>query len=149
MHIFFENAKNRLKTNIERQRNLEPHILTISQALWPYTELKLVFYIGVLAVLDFTSTFVALELSGSKQIYEAGFLAKWALQIGGFPGLLIVDATSVGALICLAFMAKAFYLKLGLKGFGRAAFILMLMPYFLIIWGIITNNILLAFLPIN
>lgn len=149
MHIFFENVKNRLRTNIERQRKFERQVYAFSHVLWPYTELKLVFYISVLAVLDFTSTFVALELSGNKHIYEAGFLAKWALQIGGFPALLIVDIISICVLIFLAFIAKAFYIKLGLKGFGRAAFVLMLIPYFLIIWGIITNNILLAFLSIK
>jgi hypothetical protein len=146
MHPFFDGVRNRFRKNIERERNLDRPIHAFSRVLWPYPESKLVFYISILAVLDFVSTFAALELSGNNQVYESGFLAKWALQTGGFPVLFLVDVVSICSLICLAFSARALYMKSGFNGFGRAAFVLMLMPYFVVIMGVVTHNVLLSFL---
>ena len=135
----------RLDKDIERERRLDGPLGAISRKLWPYPESKLVFYVIIVAILDYTSTFAALELSGN-QIYEAGLLAKWALRIGGFPGLLLVDIASVGALICMAVGARHLYRRLNLNGFGRAAFVLPITPYFVITMGVVFNNVLVTLL---
>ena len=146
MHTFFDGVRNRARTRIEREQSLERPIEAFSRVLWPYPESKLVFYVSLLAILDYVSTFTALEFSGNSHISEVGLLAKWALQTAGFPGLLIVDVVSIGTLICLAIGVRYLYTKLGFNGFGRAAFIFLLIPYFIVIMGVVVNNVLLAFL---
>jgi len=146
MHIFFDGLRNRLRNHFEQERSLERPIEAFSRALWPYPESKLVFYISILAVLDFVSTFTALELSGNGQVAEVGLLAKWALQTGGFPGLLLMDVVSIGMLTCMATGAKSLYTRLGFVGFGRAAFVFLLFPYFVFVIAVIINNVLLTFL---
>ncbi len=149
MHPFMKRTKYLFLRNLRQGKRLERPMDNFSRVLWPYPESKLIFYIGILAFLDFTSTLVALTISGNGKIYESGYLAKWALQTAGFGGLFIVDSVSIGAIVGLALIAKAFYKKLGLHGFARTAFILMLVPYFVIIWGVIVNNILMVFLHMN
>lgn len=146
MNSFFNRLGDRLRERIARERKLDRPIGAFSRVLWPFPESKLVFYVCILAVLDYASTFTALELSGNNQISEIGLMAKWALQTGGFPKLLLVDAASIGILICLAIGARFLYSKLGFNGFGRAAFVFLLIPYFLFIWAAVVNNVLLAFL---
>jgi hypothetical protein len=140
----FDTLKQQFIKNLERERHLEPRVETLSRKLWPYPISKLVFYITILAVLDFVSTFTALELSGCSHVYEAGPIAKWALQTGGFPVLFIVDTICISTLISLAFGARFFYERLGLKGFGRAAQVLLLCPYLVVIMGVILNNVLIT-----
>jgi hypothetical protein len=96
--------------------------------------------------LDYLSTFAALELSGNSQVSEVGLLAKWALQTGGFPRLLLADSIAIGTLICMAIIIKSLITKLGFNGFGRAAFVFLLIPYFVYIWAVVVNNILVTFL---
>jgi len=146
MHAFFNGVKNRVRKSIERERALERPIEAFSRVLWPYPESKLVFYVSLLAVLDYVSTFTALELSVNSHVSEVGLLAKWALQTGGFPGLLLMDAAAIVILICLAFGVRSLYTKLGFNGFGRAAFVFLLIPYFVFIMGVVVNNVLLTFL---
>jgi hypothetical protein len=131
---------------MERERRLDRPLDIISRILWPYPELKLVFYISLLAVLDYLSTFIALELSGNSQVSEVGLLANWALQTGGVLRLLIVDAIVICTLIFLAISARSIYMRLGLSGFGRAAFVFLLAPYFVFIMGVIINNVVVVFL---
>ena len=142
----FDRVRNRLRKDIERERHLDGHIETISIKLWPYPEKKLVFYVIIMALLDFTSTFTALKLSGNDHVSEVGLLAKWALQDGGFSRLFLVDTIAICTLIFLAIIARSMYVKFGLNGFGRAAFVLLLVPYLVFIFGVIVNNILVAFL---
>jgi len=146
MQAFFNKYRENFRKNQARERSFDRPLETISRKIWPYAELKLVFYICILAVLDFTSTFVALELSGNNQVSEVGVLAKWALQTGGFPKLLLVDAAVICGLISVAVLARFLYTRLGLKGFGRAAFAFLLVPYFVFIIGVVVNNVVVVFM---
>jgi hypothetical protein len=146
MHNLFDRVRDRIQKDIERERGLDHPVGKISLLLWPYPESKLIFYISLLAALDFISTFIALNLNYSGQVFEVGLLAKWALQNGGFSGLLLTDIVCIGTLICLAIGVKYLYRKLGFNGFGRAAFVLLLIPYFLFIIGVVVNNVLVTFM---
>lgn len=141
-------VKNRIRKNIERDRNLERPIEAFSRVLWPFRESKLVFYVSLLAIIDFTSTFIALEISGSNHISEVGLLAKWALTTGGFPGLFVMDVICIGVLILLAVGVRHLYTRVGFSGLGRAAFVFLLIPYFISIWAVVVNNIIVVFLPV-
>ncbi len=134
------------KQSLERERHLESKVESFSMKLWPYPIHKLVVYISILALLDYTSTFTALKLSGNHQIYEVGVVARWALERGGFRELFIVDILCIGTLISLAFGVRFFYERLGFKGFGRAALVSLLCPYLVVIMGVVLNNVLLTFI---
>jgi hypothetical protein len=146
MHAFFDGVKNRVRKSIDRERSLERPAEALSRALWPYPESRLIFYVVLLAVLDYVSTFAALELSGNRHISEAGLLAKWALHSGGFAGLLLVDIVSIGTIICVAIGIRSLYRKLGFNGFGRAAYVFALIPYFISMMAVVPNNVLLTFI---
>ncbi|HEX9897436.1 MAG TPA: hypothetical protein VGA85_07270 [Dehalococcoidales bacterium] len=146
LQTFCNGVKDKFRENIERERSLDRPLEAISRVLWPYPESKLIFYVSLLAVLDYLSTFIALELSGKGQLSEVGLLANWALETGGFPRLLFVDAAVIFSLICVAINAKSIYTRLGLRGFARAAFAFLLVPYFVFIMGAVVNNVLVAFL---
>ena len=145
MFNLFYGIRVRFQKDVERERRLDGPLGAISRKLWPYPESKLVVYAIIVAILDYTSTFAALELSGN-QVYEAGLMAKWALKTGGFPGLFLVDVASVSALICMAAGARLLYRSLNLIGFGRAAFVLPIIPYFVITMGVVFNNVLVTLL---
>lgn len=145
MSVFLDRVKYRFQKGIEKERNLERPIESFSRVLWPYAESKLVLYVGLLAILDYLSTFAVLELSNNSRVSEAGLLAKWALQSGGFFGLLIMDLVCVSIIIGLAIGVRAFYKRLGFNGFGRAAFIFLLVPYFVLIMAVVVNNTILTF----
>ena len=146
MPKILESMKYRLRKGIERERKLERPLEKASRFLWPWDESKLILFICLLAVLDYVSTFAALELSTNNQISEAGLLAKWALETGGFLGLFLVDAGAIGTLLLLAIGIRALYRKIGFPGFGRTGFVFLLIPYSVIIMGIVINNVLLTFL---
>jgi hypothetical protein len=146
MFNLYDRVRDSLRKDIEHERSLDRPIEDFSLLLWPYPESKLIFYISLLAILDYASTYTALNLSGNSQVAEVGLMAKWALQCGGFPRLLLVDAIAIGTLIFLAVIARYMYGKLGLKGFGRAAFVFLLVPYLVFICGVVVNNVLVAFL---
>jgi hypothetical protein len=145
MHKLFDEYRERLRKSNERERRFDRPLEAISRIIWPYTELKLVYYISVLAVLDFLSTFIALELSGGC-VSEVGVIAKWALRSGGFPELLLVDVGVICILIFAALAVRFLYARCGLKGFSRAAFTFLLIPYFVFIIGVVVNNIVVAFM---
>jgi hypothetical protein len=140
-----ESFKDRIRRANERDKRFDQPIERISRLIWPWTERKLVLFVSLLALLDFISTYAALRLSASQQVYEAGFLAKWALNLGGFPGMFLMDAIAISVLILLASGAKALYNRFGYAGFARSAFVFVFIPYFVIIMPIVINNVLLTF----
>lgn len=137
--------KDRIQSGFERERKIEPLLEKISRILWPWREYKLVLFVSLLAVLDYVSTFAALELSGNPRIIEAGPLAGWALETGGFIMLFIVDVISIGALVLIALGVRALYIKLGFRGFARAALVFLLTPYAIIIMAVVINNVIVTF----
>ncbi len=126
------------------ERKLERPIEALSRVLWPFPESRLILFVSLMATLDYASTFLALELSGNPGISEVGLIARGVLDKGGFPLLLLVDAIFVAALVSLAFGARYLYKKLGFAGFGRAAFVFVLVPYFAFTIVVVANNIILA-----
>ena len=82
-----------------------------------------------MAALDYLTTYALLELSDKPHVYESGILAHWALQAGGFKGLLLVDALAVGTLCLLAVAARFLYSRFSFHGFARAAYVAFLLPY--------------------
>lgn len=141
-----ELIKNRLRRSIETERTLERPFEKFSRILWPWSESKLVLFVNLMAILDYFSTYVAFELSRNNQVTEVGLLAKWVLQTGGFLELFLVEMTVMVVLILLAMGARLLYTRLGFPGFGRTAFVFLLIPYALIIVAVVFNNILVAFL---
>jgi len=141
-----ELIKNRLRRSIEIERTLERPFEKLSRILWPWSESKLVLFISLMAILDYISTYTALELSRNNQVAEVGLVAKWALQTGGSSELFFVEMTAMVVLILLAMGARLLYTRLGFPGFGRTAFVFLLIPYALIIIAVVFNNILVAFL---
>jgi hypothetical protein len=97
-------------------------------------------------MLDYLSTFAALELSGNKYLYEGGPLANWALQTAGFAGLFLFNIFIISALLLTALTIRFLHFKFGFEGFGRAAFVVMLAPYVVVTMAAIFNNVLLTFL---
>jgi len=99
-----------------------------------------------LAVLDFASTCIFLKLNANNRIYESGPLANWALLNGGLIGLLVVDIFAVITISAMAIGARYIFTKLGFEGYGRAAFVLMLIPYGIVAVIAIFNNIVITVL---
>jgi hypothetical protein len=138
--------KSRLMQSFERERPIERPLEAISRKLWPWSESRLIRTVGVLAALDFISTYVFLEVSTNSRLVEGGPLAGWALKNGGFFGLFLIDFLSVGSLILLGLAVRALYRKLGFAGLGRTALVFLLVPYLIVILAVIYNNILVSFL---
>jgi hypothetical protein len=141
----FESMRAGIKKADERERKLERPIEKVSRLIWPWQESKLLLFVSLMAVLDFISTFSALKFYGKYGVFESGWIAKWALSIGGFPELFLVDAIAIGVLIIIAIGIRAFYNRLGFPGFARSAFVFIFVPYSIIIIPVIINNILHAF----
>lgn len=139
-------ARERLRKSRERDRSLERHVETLSRKLWPWRLSLLVWVVVLLAVLDHASTYALLELSGNEHVYESGPLARWALRLGGFKVLLVVDIAAVGVLSFTAVLVRYLYSRYGFAGYGRAAFVLLLVPYTVIALAAIYNNLLLTLL---
>jgi hypothetical protein len=131
---------------VEKEKALDRPLDNFSRRLWPWREWKLTIFVAGLAMLDFISTYAALELSGNPYITEAGKLASWALDIGGFLGLFIIDCVALVGMILLAYGTRCLYMKYGFPGFGRAAFVFMLTPYAVIIIAVVLNNVVLTFI---
>jgi hypothetical protein len=145
MQNMFESMRAGIKKADERERKLERPIEKVSRLIWPWQESKLLLFVSLMAVLDFISTFSALKFYGKYGVFESGWIAKWALSIGGFPELFLVDAIAIGVLIIIAIGIRAFYNRLGFPGFARSAFVFIFVPYSIIIIPVIINNILHAF----
>jgi hypothetical protein len=146
MHRLRERLKEMAQKNRERERSIEPRFEAVSRHLWPWRESRLLALVGLLAVLDYVSTYAALELSGNTRVYEGGPLASWALQIGGFRGLLLVDIAAAGILLLAAVTIRSLHFKLGFKGYGRIAFVVILVPYVVATMAAVFNNVVLTFI---
>jgi hypothetical protein len=145
MRKILESLKTRVQRANEQDRKLEEPIEKVSRKIWPWPESKLIQFVSLLAMLDFLSIFVALQFNLSHQVYEVGPMAKWALAIGGFPILLIVDAAVIGALVLFATGVRALYTRSGFPGFGRTAIVFFFVPYAVIILPVVFNNIINTF----
>ncbi|MBN1643310.1 MAG: hypothetical protein JW856_00595 [Dehalococcoidales bacterium] len=146
MHRLLELAKNARRRSIEIDRSLERHVESASKSLWPWAESRLLILAAILAVLDYMSTYAFLVANGGNQLSEGGMLARWALDLGGFSRLFWIDIVAVGGLMLLAVISKFLYSRFGFRGFGRAAFVFILLPYTVLAIAAIFNNILLTFL---
>ncbi|MFC1916405.1 hypothetical protein ACFLW4_06950 [Chloroflexota bacterium] len=124
----------------------EQYVEAVSRALWPWRYSLLLALVGFLAVLDYTSTYIALELSGNKYLYEGGLLANWALRTGGFAALFLFDLAAISTLLLAALTIRFLYYKFGFKVLGRTASVVMLLPYVVITTVAVLNNVTLTFL---
>lgn len=131
---------------LQRDRSSDPQVQAVSKFLWPWRETWLLALVGIVAVLDYTTTYAALQLSGKEYVYEAGWLASWALRSGGFEILLLVDIAAVVGLSLAALAARSLCFRFSYKGFGRAMFVILLMPYVVMAIVAIVNNVVLTFL---
>jgi hypothetical protein len=107
----------------------ERSIEAFSRRLWPWRERWLLGLAAAAATLDYASTYASLEMSAEEGLREIGVLGSWALQTGGFAGLLLADACALTALSLAAAAARTFCRKRGLNHLGRAAFVVLLLPY--------------------
>lgn len=138
--------KYRVRKAVERDRRVEKYVERVSRLLWPWTERQLLFFVGAVAALDYASTYAVLELSGKRYLNEGGALASWALEKGGFGGLFLVDLAAVFAISIAALILRSLLFKAGFKGFSRAAFVFLLVPYGLMAIVAVFNNLVLAFI---
>lgn len=127
----------------ELDRDIGRYAEAFSHVLWPWKEGWLLLLIMVFSNLDFISTFAALNLS-SRQTYESGLLASWALEHGGFSLLYLVDFISVLTLALFAMFVRYAYARKGFHNYGRAAFVCFLAPYLSATAFAIINNVVLA-----
>lgn len=139
-------TKDIIKKSLKVDRSTERYVEAVSRSLWPWGESRLLALVGLLVMLDYLSTFAALELSGNKYLYEGGPLANWALQTAGFAGLFLFNIFIISALLLTALTIRFLHFKFGFEGFGRAAFVVMLAPYVVVTMAAIFNNVLLTFL---
>ena len=130
--------------NRERDRGFDRYAGRFSRFVWPVREAWLLAAVALLCLADFTSTYVALELAGNPHIVESGPLAGWALRTAGFPFLLLVDVFSAGTMAAIAFTARYAYLRAGLGGYARAAFVVLLLPYAVRTAIAVVNNVRLG-----
>ncbi len=145
MSAVLQLVKDRVRKAAERDRRAERHVEAVSRRLWPWNERWLIALVGIMALLDFITTCAALELSG-KGYSEGGLLAGWALRIGGFGWLFLVDIGAVFALALLAITVRYLCFRFGFRGYGRATFIVLLLPYAVVAFAAIVNNIVLTLL---
>ena len=138
-------VKARVRKAVERDRRAEGRVEAISRLLWPWREKWLIALISLLALMDFTTTSVALTLTGKGYI-EGGLIAGWALRVGGLGWLFVVDIGAVGGLSLADLIARFTCAKFGFKGYGRAAFVVLLVPYAVVAAAAAVNNLVLILL---
>jgi hypothetical protein len=141
----FRSLKNLKKRMVELELSWDRDFASFSRFLWPWRESRLIIFVIIGAALDYLSTYVAFKFGGDK-VSEAGLIAKWGLQTGGFIKLLVIDLGLIGGLLLLSIGVRYLYNKLGLPGYGRAVFVLVLIPYAALILAVIFNNIFVSFL---
>lgn len=139
-------VRKRVNKAVERDRRAEGRVAAVSRVLWPWRESRLVVLVGLLALLDYITTCAALELSGKGYVEEGGMLAGWALRVGGLGWLFLVDIGAVIALSIAAITARFLCIKFGFEGFGRAAFVVLLVPYAVVAFAAVVSNLVLTFL---
>ena len=145
MRKFFESLRERVRQSIERDKKLEKPVERVSRLIWPWPESRLILFVILLALLDYISTFIAIKFNLGHQVYEAGLIAKWALDTGGFVKLFFVDVAVIGAFILIARGVSSIYSRLGHQGYRRAAFIFVLLPYVVFMFGVGVNNTIISF----
>lgn len=128
----------------ERDRRAEGRIEAVSRVLWPWRERRLFGLVCALALVDYLTTYVVLEFSGKAGVGEGGLLASWALRIGGLGWLFLVDLAAVVALSLAALSARHLYSRFGFKGFARASFVALLLPYAVVALAAAVNNVVIA-----
>jgi hypothetical protein len=136
----------RLRKAKERDRRSERYFEAASRFLWRWSLPWLVAFAGFVALLDYGSTYAVLELSGKRYLNEGGPLASWALEKGGFGWLFLADLAAVTAISIAAIVARSLFLRFGFRGFGRAAFVFLLIPYVVMALVAVVNNMVLAYL---
>ena len=141
-----QRAKGRVNKAFERDRRAEGRIEAVSRALWPWRERRLVDLVCVLVIIDYITTYVVLEFSGKAGIGEGGLMAAWALRIGGMGWLFLVDLGAVVLLTLAAFAARHLYSRFGFKGFARASFVALLLPYAVAALAAAVNNVVITLL---
>ena len=142
---FFQRMKEIARKNRERERSIEPRFEAASRSLWPWAESRLLGLVCCVAALDYVSTYAVLELSGKTHVYEGGLLAAWALREGGFMGLLLFDIAAASVLVLTAITIRYLHSRFGFKGYGRTAFVFILVPYVVVTMAAIFNNVALTF----
>ena len=149
----FKNLRQKLESagekSREKDRSFDRPVGAFSRFLWPVQEKWLLVVVFSLCLLDYASTFAALRLSGSTNVYEDGPLAGWALDTGGFGLLFIVDMAAAATLSLIAIAARYFYTRAGLKGYARAAFVVALAAYVVRTTIVVISNFVVGFAARN
>jgi hypothetical protein len=130
----------------EIDRDLGRKAEKASRWIWRWRENWLLAVVGSLATADFLSTYTILKLSGKTNVYESGVIANWALEGGGWGFLFLIDFSAAAALSLLACIFRYLYSKKGYVGYGRAAFVFILMPYILFATFAVINNLVMLIL---
>ena len=146
MNAVLQFMKDRMRKAVERDRRAERYMETASRFLWRWREPWLLALVAFVALLDYASTYAILALSGKSYLNEAGSLASWALEKGGFAGLFLADLAAVLAISLAAVTLRIILFRFGFRGFGRAAFVFLLVPYAVVAMVAVINNLLLAYL---
>lgn len=123
-------------------RSFDRPVGKISRFIWPLREEWLLLVVGSLFLLDYISTYLALQ---HVEITEEGPLAAWALETGGFSFLFLIDLVAAIIFTLLALLARFLYRRSGLPGYARAAFVFLLFPYIIRTAVVVINNFILAF----
>lgn len=139
-------VKDWLRKAREKDRRADRYVEAASRFIWRWREPWLLALVAFMALLDYASTYAVLALSGKTYLNEAGSLARWALDKGGFPGLFLADLAAVFAISLAAITLRFIYFKRGLRGYGRAAFVFLLVPYAVVAMVAVINNLILAYL---
>ena len=137
-------GKKASEKSLRRSRALEGRMHLVSRMIWPWNDRWLIPLVALLGALDLISTYLLLELSGKVDVYESGLLANWALKMGGFNGLYIMNAVAVGLLCLIAVSARLYYGRFGLLGLARTAYVAVLLPYAITAFAAVVNNLLLT-----
>ncbi|MBE0480955.1 MAG: hypothetical protein IBX68_08240 [Dehalococcoidia bacterium] len=141
-----DRMKATVSRSFERDRRVERYFEAFARAVWPWNEQRLLILVGVLVFIDYATTHAVLVYSGKNFLGEGGLLAAWALDRGGLPMVFLVDIGALIALTLAATVIRQVYLSLGFQGFARSAYIALLLPYAVVAFAAIINNILLAVL---
>ena len=141
-----QRMKRQVARALERDRSVERYVEVASTYLWRWREPWLLALVALVAALDFSTTYAFLELSGRANLREVGWLASQALEMGGYGMLLLVDIAAVAGLAVTALAMRHLCFRFGFRGFGRAAFVILLVPYAVMAFAAVVNNLVLTFL---
>jgi hypothetical protein len=143
----FERILKSLRTRQERARKIDRglgrYAEKLSHVIWPWRESILLILMFAAAILDFSSTYLVLSVKNNAS--ESGRLALWALDRGGYIFLLVLDLAVASLLATIALVLRSFYTRIGSQDYGRAAFVLVLLPYAVIAAAAVVNNTLFLF----